>query len=324
LNKPHIIIISPASAKANNGNWRTAQRWKRFLQAAYRVSISLGEDASAAEAMVALHARRSAGAIAAYARSYPTRPLIVVLTGTDLYRDIHTDPHAQRSLELASHLLVLQAAGLDELPPELRAKASVIYQSAPTLKPLAPEAMDRKRHFTVSMIGHLRDEKDPGTFMRAVELLRPSRLRFIHIGGATDPQLEWQALALQERNTSYRWLGNLAHGRTRQLLKHSRLTVIASKMEGGANVIAEAVTCGVPVLASDISGNRGMLGSDYCGYFPLGDAQALASLIDRAATDADFLALLRRQCAARAPLFSAEREKTALLQLMDNALNFKD
>ncbi|MGV3741511.1 MAG: selenoneine biosynthesis selenosugar synthase SenB [Burkholderiaceae bacterium] len=322
MSKPHIVIISPASAKANNGNWRTAQRWKRFLHGAYRVSIVTDGKVPEADAMIALHARRSAEAIAAYARSFPNRPLIVVLTGTDLYRDIHADSDAQRSLKLASALVVLQEAGLDELPSEPRAKASVIYQSASVLK--AVDHTAKRKHCAVSMVGHLREEKDPLTFLHAVELAEHPGLRFVHIGAAADPFLEQEARALQMRNPRYRWLGNLMHGRTRQLLKRSCLTVIASKMEGGANVIAEAVTSGVPVLASDISGNRGMLGNDYCGYFPLGDSRALAMLIDRAARDTEFHGLLQKQCAARAPLFSADRERTALLQLMDNALNAKE
>lgn len=272
--------------------------------------------------MIALHARRSAEAIARFSASHPSSPLILVLTGTDLYRDIHTDTHAQRSLELASHLVVLQSAGLKELPPHLHAKASVIHQSAAPLKPV--NRTNNKKNFIVSMIGHLRDEKDPLTFMRAAEQVRHPALRFVHIGGALTPELAHEARILQNRQPRYRWLGDLAHGKTRQKLKHSDLTVIASKMEGGANVIAEALCSGVPVLASDISGNRGMLGDDYLGYFPVGDSKALASLIDRAATDSVFYEQLHRQCAARAPLFSVESEKAALLQLMDNALLAKD
>jgi glycosyltransferase involved in cell wall biosynthesis len=96
--------------------------------------------------------------------------------------------------------------------------------------------------------------------------------------------------------------------------------VIASHMEGGANVIIEAVTSGVPVLASHIDGNIGMLGHDYAGYFPPGDAAALAGLIDRSAVDPAFASLLRRQCAARAPLFTPSAEQAALRDLVDNLL----
>jgi glycosyltransferase involved in cell wall biosynthesis len=96
--------------------------------------------------------------------------------------------------------------------------------------------------------------------------------------------------------------------------------VIASRMEGGANVIIEAVTAGVPVLASDIAGNRGMLGDDYAGYFAMGDSDALARMIDRAQTDPAFYARLQTQCNARAALFAPAREQAALLQLLDNLL----
>lgn len=316
--KPHIAIISPALANANNGNWQTASRWRQFLGQRYRTTIALRWDGTPADVLIALHARRSAESIAAFAASHPSNPAIVVLTGTDLYRDLAIDAHAQRSLRLATRLVVLQSAGLDALSPDLREKTSVIHQSSRALKPVvrSPAA----RYFDVIMIGHLRDEKDPVTFMRAAALMTSPDVRMTHVGGATDPVLGHQAESAQRAHSWYRWLGNLPRASTRQLLKNSDLMVIASKMEGGANVIIEAVTSGVPVLASDISGNRGMLGEDYAGYFPLGDSNALARLIERARADKSFLARLHTQCAARAALFSPEREKAAVLQLVDNAL----
>ena len=70
---------------------------------------------------------------------------------------------------------------------------------------------------------------------------------------------------------------------------------------------------GVPVLASRIDGNVGLLGADYDGYFPVGDAAALAALARRFCADAAFAARLRAQCAAREPLFrpAAERARGA-------------
>lgn len=316
--KPRVVIISPASAKANNGNWQTARRWAHFLREEYRVTV-LGEwNGVDCDAVIALHARRSAPSIDAAARALPARPCVVVLTGTDLYRDIRIDAGAQRSLALATRLVVLQEAGLQELSAEQRAKACVIHQSAPALRPAVRSA--GARHLDITMVGHLRDEKDPLTFMRAAALVTSPGVRLTHIGGALDPVLGEQALAAQQAVPHYRWLGNLPHARTRQYLKRSHLMVLASKMEGGANVIIEAVTCGVPVLASDISGNRGMLGDDYAGYFPVGDCGALARLIDRAVAEPAFHARLRSQCDARAPLFSPQRERAALLQLMDNLI----
>lgn len=321
--KPHIVIISPYLANANNGNWQTAWRWSRFLSMRYKVTLAAHWDGMACDAMIALHARRSAASIAAFSAAFPALPLIVVLTGTDLYKDISSDKDAQRSLQLATQLLILQPAGLQALNKNLHHKTQVIYQSAPLLKPFKRNPEKQPRYFDVTMIGHLRDEKDPVTFMHAAKSLASACVRLIHIGGALDPALAAQAEKTQQLYPRYHWLGNVAHAATRQRLKRSQLMVITSKMEGGANVIIEAVTSGVPVLASDISGNRGMLGEDYAGYFPLGDSIKLAHLIDRAASDTKFYRRLQAQCAARAPLFAPERERAALLKLVDSCITKK-
>jgi putative glycosyltransferase (TIGR04348 family) len=318
--RKHIVIASPASRRDNNGNWQTASRWARFLRDGYRVEVVPEWRAGQApDLLIALHARRSAGSVAAFARACPERPTLLVLTGTDLYRDIDTSSAAQAALAEARALVLLQSAGLAHLPPALHAKAHVIHQSAPALRPPAPRP--GRRHIEVCMIGHLRAEKDPLTFIEAAALAARPRLRFVHIGGALDPALGAAAAAAQAANPRYRWLGALPHGATRQRLKRCHAMVIASTMEGGANVIIEALTCGVPVLASGISGNRGMLGDDYCGYFAPGDAHALAQLVERSVTDPGFDALLRRQCAARAPLFAPATERAALLDLVDNLIN---
>ena len=326
MTRQHIWIVSPASARANNGNWQSASRWARFLRTRYRVTINLhwpdGQAAPSAAAppdlLIALHARRSAASLDAWTRAWPERPSILLLTGTDLYRDIHTDASAQRALRQADALVLLQPAGLQVLPAPLRAKARVIYQSAATLRPAPPAA---RRHADICMIGHLRDEKDPRTFMRAAALVTSPSARLIHIGGALEPALAAAAEHTARREPRYRWLGALPHAATRQRLKRSHAMALTSHMEGGANVIIEAVSAGVPVLASDINGNRGMLGDDYAGYFPPGDAAALARLIDRSIDEPSFHALLRAQCDARAPLFAPAAERAALLELVDNLLH---
>ncbi len=321
-----VAIISPALRKANNGNWQTAHRWSRFLQKDYDVTLSAewtaGHEGGALPAcLIALHARRSASSIARFAAACPGRPLVVVLTGTDLYRDIRHDASARRSLELATHLVVLQDEGPAELPAALRGKCRVIYQSAPACRaPAAP-----RDAFDVVLVGHMRAEKDPLTPMRAVALLPDdSRVRLTHIGGALDDAYRQAAQALQSRAwpgvRRYVWLENLPHADTRRRIGQAQAMVVSSVMEGGANVIIEAVTSGVPVLASRIPGNLGMLGRDYDGYFPPGDAAQLALLLERASRDAAFLERLRQQCAHRAPLFSPARERAAVIALVAEAL----
>lgn len=309
----HIILITPYPPAARNGNAHTALRWARFLRSAgHSVEVAVEWDGRPADAMIALHARRSYTAIAAFAASHPQRPLIVVLTGTDLYRDIHTDPNAQRSLQLATRLVVLQARGLDELATTLHTKTRVIFQSAPALA----SRTKRTRMFDIAVAAHLRDEKDPLRAAYAAELLSAdSRIRILHVGAALTPEMAIEAERCRT-NPRWHWLGARPHTETRRLIAGCRLLVQSSRMEGGANTIVEAVSAGVPVLASDISGNIGMLGEDYSGYYPLADSAALANLMRRAETEADFYAELATQCAARASLFEPRCERNAVQNLI--------
>jgi putative glycosyltransferase (TIGR04348 family) len=312
--KPRIIIASPALAAQNNGNWQTASRWAAFLGDAHTVDVVPQWQAGdpAPDLLIALHARRSAPSLAAFTQAWPQRPSILVLTGTDLYRDIATDADARAALEQASALVLLQPAGRAYLPEHVRTKAHVIYQSAESTPAPATRTRD------VTMVGHLRDEKDPLTFMRAASLVRHT---LVHIGGALEPGLETAARATAAAHANYHWLGALPRAEARARLAASHVMVITSKMEGGANVIIEAVTSGVPVIASAIDGNRGMLGDDYPGYFPPGDAAALAALIDRSLDDPAFHALLCTHCAIRAALFAPGAERAALHELVDNLLH---
>lgn len=313
IKQAHILIISPALAGANNGNWQTAWRWSRMLRPLFRTTIASQWQGEAADVMLALHAGKSAQSALAWAQAKGPDQLAVVLTGTDLYRDIQTDPSAQRALQLAGQLVLLQERGPDALPEALRHKAQVIFQSAPRRATL----IKTSRHLRALMVGHLRDEKDPLTYLRAAARLavRPDIL-LDHIGDVLEPALGQAAQRTASRYPQYRWLGGLAHDQTRRHIQRAHVLVHPSKMEGGAQVILEAVQSGTPVLASRIEGNVGMLGPHYAGYFALGDDAALAALLQRCRDDADFLPLLRQQCAARAPLFEPQREQTLLRQLV--------
>ena len=303
-------MITPALAALKNGNWQTARRWSQFLNAQAEVHISTEWDGTAADLMIALHARRSAASIRNFTNQ--GRPCVVVLTGTDLYRDIQTDTSAQKSLELAKRLIVLQSAGIDELAPSLREKTQIIYQSAPLLKPKAR----RRRTFDLLLVGHLRAEKDPMTALRALRRLQDPTLRLLHAGDSKDESLSVEFMKAAAADNRIRTLGALEHAATRQLISRGSLMLLPSIMEGGANVLIEAVTCGTPVLASKISGSIGMLGVDYPGFFPVGDDAALAALIERGRNDPAFLTQLLEACQRRAYLFEPAREAAAVRGLL--------
>ncbi len=309
-----IAVITPAARDSRSGNRATAVRWVRFLRKlGHRATVREGWYGERCDLLIALHARRSHPSIRRCAEAHPDLPLIVALTGTDLYRDIRSDENAKESLDLATRLIVLQEAALAELEPEHRAKASVIYQSAEPSRRRPPA----KLHFDVLVAGHLREEKDPFRAALAARLLPPdSRVRIIHAGKALSEPFADQARKLMAEEPRYRWLGEVPRWQVRRLMARSRLLVQSSTMEGGANTISEALAAELPVVASAISGNVGMLGENYPGYYPVGDERALAELLRRAETDAAFYESLGSLCAARRHLFLPEHEQSALEDLV--------
>ena len=265
--------------------------------------------------MVAIHAWRSADAIRRFKDRYPDRPLILQLSGTDIYQYITEDPEPTlRSLELADRLVALNSLAWRKVPKPLRAKLEVIFQSVP--KPAQKHRPSRDR-VEISVIGHLRDVKDPLRAAEAARLLPPdSRIRIVQIGRPYTPEWEARAQAEMAANPRYVWRGDVTRGAVQRLLLRSHAMVLSSRSEGGANVVSEAVVAGVPILASRMDGNVGLLGSDYPGYFPVGDSKALARLLRRVETDPKFTARLRRCIARRAPLFRPEREVAAWRKLL--------
>ena len=313
-----ICIVTPAGPKLRNGNRVTATRWSRFLrQLGHEVLLEESWGGEEPDLMIALHARRSHPSIRRFAAAFPKRPLIVALTGTDLYRDIRSDEAARESLELATALIVLQEKGPEVLEPRHRTKTRVVYQSAEPIKCKPPV----KRYFDVCVIGHLRDEKDPFRAAFASRLLPPtSRLRVTHTGRPYDEEFAERARLEAFENPRYHWLGEVLPWKARRVLARSRLLAQTSVMEGGANVVSEALASRVPVVASDIPGNVGMLGEDYPGYYPVGDEEALARLLRRAETDGAFYEKLEIRCEARRHLVLPGREKEALGGLVEEVL----
>ena len=318
IRKPRVVIVSPALASANNGNWQTAKRYANMLATTCTVRIVKEWDgARTDDVLIALHARRSYSSIAAWFAQRGSEGLCVVLTGTDLYRDIKQDPQAQKSLAWAKSLIVLQPAGLAELPTKFQDKTQVLFQSTSTRQTL----LKTNRHVRAVMVGHLRSEKSPQTFFEAATLLAErSDIELRHIGGEHDQVLAQQAHDTAAKHPNYQFLGARSHEQTRRYIQRSHVLVHPSVMEGGAHVIMEAVCSGVPVLASRIAGNIGMLGEDYAGFFTTGDAHELARLLVRFREDLSFAAQLQMQCAQRAYLFEAARERSGLITIVENLI----
>lgn len=320
-----IGIITPAPPKSRYGNRVTALRWARILKKlGHSVSVKQSYEGDRFDLLIALHALRSHASITHFQREHPHKPLVVALTGTDLYHDLQRSKRAQQSLDLATRIVVLQAKALEALRPRWRKKARVIYQSVeavrgePRRSSVRPSAYSAHESFDVCVIGHLRPLKDPFRTAMAARLLpSSSRIRVVQAGAAMTPQQERRALAEMKMNPRYRWLAEQTPARVRRIVRQSDVCVLSSRLEGGANALGEAIVAGIPVLASRIPGSVGILGDDYPGYFEVGATGELSRLLSRAESDPVFVGELGRACNRLVRLFQPEREEAAWLELLD-------
>lgn len=318
-----IILVTPAGPDSKAGNRATAIRWQALLEeAGHRVSVITDYQGEACDLLIALHAWRSADAIKVFRQHWPERPLIVVLTGTDIYRHQKEFPEITReSMVAADTLIGLHDLVADDIPEFCRHKLVTLRQSAdtPAVKGSSKANPDR---FDICVLGHLREEKDSLRAALAARLLPEGSEIVVSCAGNPHSQ-EWHEKALDESRTNprFHYLGQLDRPALENLMAVSRVMVISSLMEGGANVVSEACRAGLPVLASDIPGNRGLLGEDYPGYFPAGDEKALARLMLRAETDSDFLSALKTRVSQLAETFTPEQERQSLERAVAEAVS---
>src|ERR1700747_2603065 len=102
-----IVVITPARSSSRSGNQTTSTRWTRILrELGHRVHTASRYNGASADLMIAIHAWRSSASIRKFRELYPDRPLIVALSGTDVYDYINRDPAPTlRSLACADRLV---------------------------------------------------------------------------------------------------------------------------------------------------------------------------------------------------------------------------
>lgn len=312
----NIWLVTPAPHGSLAGNRTSATRWAAILRhLGHKVTVATDYQGQRADLMIGLHAWRSADAIARFAKTYPECPLVVVLTGTDAYHFMHRHPETTlASLEYADRIVGLHELVGKVLPQRLRGKLRVIIQSARPLITRRPA----KRHFRVCFAGHLREEKDPLRPAIAIRSLPSSSCIRVDAYGRAHTE-DWATAARDEMrsNSRYHWHGEIPHAELRRIFTRSHLLVLPSVMEGGANVVSEAVMAGLPIIASDIEGSVGLLGPDYPGYYPVGDTGMLRKQLLRAESDPSFYANLAAACAARRHLFTPEQEYAGWAELLN-------
>lgn len=333
-----IVVAAPIRPSARSGNDVTASRWAAHLSAlGHEVTIvPIDEELDGpgpsdvgwldgADLLVTLHARRSAGLIRWWRRQYDRRPLVVALTGTDLYGDLPDGPSAPAAVagvETADALVVLQRAAvarLDSIRPTWVDKTFVVHQSIdPGVIPARCRPDDE---FRVVVLAHLRDVKDPLLAGRAAQTLPASScVRVHHAGRALDEHWARAAREHADTNPRYVWHRELGHAGAMDLLASAHVLACTSLAEGGANVVTEAVAAGVPVVGTRIDGNTGLLGDDHPGLVPVGDHVALGELLGRLESDPSVLADLQHRTDRLRPITDPTTERRALADVLTSVL----
>ena len=312
--KLRIEIVTPAPPGTLHGNRITALRWHQFLMRLnYQSTVTEQWSGKSCDVLIALHGLRSHDSIRAFKKTHPDRPVVLIMTGTDIYRDLKNSKKVIQSMEMADAIVVLQSEAIDSLPKQFHPKVRVIYQSIKSISRKVPP----KRHFLASIIGHLRSEKDPFCAAQSLKLLSPdSKIQLIQLGQAMSPDFKKEAISLHKNIERYQWLGQVSHSKTLQWLSCSHVMIISSVMEGGAHVVSEAIAIGIPVIASDIPGNRGLLGNSYPAYYPVGDQVALSELLNKVETNPVFYQKLCKAIAGRQKITKPELEQESIQKLI--------
>ena len=227
-------------------------------------------------------------------------PVLLVMTGTDLYgalspkkKNGHAYQQAEQAMLNATLIMTLQSQAQQEIAqrwPQLAKRLHCVVQTSPVRKPFAPPLTSRSKTVRFLIAGHIREEKDPRTAFLAFHKAFPegwaqqadgrrTPVRLIQVGGEQEKSLATEMKKLASRFPGIRMEGTLSHAQTMRQMTQVHALLQPSVSEGGALVVAEAVACRLPIIASNIAAHLGQLGATYPGLFPVGDVDALAQTL---------------------------------------------
>ena len=308
-----VCVASPYPLTELKGNSVTTSRIVQLLrEQGIEARGSHGFDGQPADVLISLHAVRGAQAIFDFKEKYPEGKAVVLITGTDIYQALPAgSPMGERALEMADAIVVVFDRAIQSLPLKWQHKAFVVSTSLSTFD---IKATPERPPFAISVVGHLRPVKRPFLTIEAVARHPAwSGVEVWQIGEALDEASSAEAKQWEANDPRYRWFGGLPREDALRLCARSSLTVNSSVLEGGANAVLEAMAMGVPVLASRIEGNLGLLGDDYPGYFE-GDMDGALEMV---MSDPGCLTSWVEAARDRLPLFSREREISCWLALLE-------
>lgn len=301
-----VLFVDPSPPDLRGGNRVTALRWALLTRRlGIEARVVRAWEGQAADALVVLHALKGADSVARWRRQRGDAPLVVALTGTDFLPDAD-DARRRSTLEDATRVLVLFDAARAAAPPALAARVRVLPQSFAGCTSAPPPLAGGLR---VVLLANLRPVKDPLLVVHALgRLPHETRLSVTIVGGATDGALGRSLRESCADDPRLSWTGAQRRRAALTELSRAHLLLCSSRHEGGAGSIGEALAFHRGVLSTDIPAARALLGDDHPGLFPVGDADALAALLERAALHAGFVEDLLRRSRGCAPLVDRQRE----------------
>lgn len=305
-----VLILYPVQTDVVTGNSCSAEQWAEILiKLGHRVELGGTAAGRRAELLVALNAEKMHGEIAVFSRENPSSRIVVILTGTDIYPEV--SDVSLCSMELADRVVALQKNAVKVIPERFHEKLHVIVQSVePTCITTRWEMNPEK--FNVALVANLRAVKDPFLTTRALGYLPDKSMVYIrHAGFPLDCGSDVRARQESGLHSRYEWLGGLTTLQSRKLISSSDVLLLTSKHEGAGRVIGEAIADGTPIIATRVEGITGLVGNDYKGLFPAGDAEDLAALLTRAENDSLFLDELTQSCRELSPIFDPKTEVKA-------------
>lgn len=136
-------------------------------------------------------------------------------------------------------------------------------------------------------VGHLNEDKNQASLLRAVKLLRDwgiaAQLELLGDGPEREP-LAALAGRLQLRD-GIRLRGRVSLQEVREAHRAAHVAVLASRTEGYPKVLAEAMCGGAVPVASDVGINAEILAKGRGRVFPFGDSDRLAQCLAELAGD---------------------------------------
>src|SRR5687767_1791907 len=125
-----IAMVTPAPPGSRAGNRISALRYARLWRGlGHRTRILTRWDGAPCDVLVVLNGHRGALSVLRARKQRPDLPIVVVLTGTDVYEHLAGGRRLARALEAADRIVGLQSDSVRILPSRWRRKARTILQS---------------------------------------------------------------------------------------------------------------------------------------------------------------------------------------------------